>query len=106
LGPLGGDQGYWLASGEDGIPSPPDGVFVMVEIGRHAMLIHVEINDRQNQKLQSDFNKLCGQSHAYHAVQAIVLVWMLLREYSTVAGGSNYLSIAWHRFSKATQTTT
>jgi hypothetical protein len=26
---------------------------------RRAVLIHVEINDGQNQKLQSDFNKLC-----------------------------------------------
>jgi hypothetical protein len=30
--PVGGDQGSKLASGEDGIPSPPEATFVMVEI--------------------------------------------------------------------------
>jgi hypothetical protein len=36
----------------------------LVGCTRRAALIHVEINDRQNQKLQSDFNKLCcGDYH-------------------------------------------
>jgi hypothetical protein len=60
--PVNEDPATTAVSGGFGMPSPPDRAFIMVKVvsfTRRTVQIHAERNDRQNQKLKSEFIKLC-----------------------------------------------